>query len=177
MAVEHFMKADPVFAGWLERAAKEDYVFAKEALPSQINPSSEAELNAMAVVSAMRLYDLTGDESYLEDAASWAKSQMKCQQMSPRNDWKIPLRGFYWENHSHQRALAYYHGSQEHLLVQGLAMLLEAAPSHKDSPLWKESLQAYAEYYKAIVGITAPYGMLPAGVYEKGNTDYSTIYH
>ena len=177
MAVPHFEKTDPVFAGWCRRAALEDFDFALRRIDSQLNGENTAELSAMAVNAAMRLYRLTGETRYLDVAAERARTVMACQQLARRTEWALPLHGFFYENPARQRILAYYHQSQEHRPVQGLAMLLDAAPAHPDAPAWRAALAAAGDWYRETAGVMAPYGLLPAAIYETDNTDYSHIYH
>ena len=177
MAVPHFEKTDPVFARWCRLVAEEDFAFALRRIDSQLNEENTAELTAMAVTSAMRLYRLTGDAQYLDVAAERARTVMACQQLPRRTDWSMPLHGFFYEGKEHKRILAWYHQSQEHRLVQGLAMLLKAAPSHPEAPQWRASLAAAADWYRETADVMAPYGLLPAAVYELDNTDYSGLYH
>ena len=56
-------------------------------------------------------------------------------------------------------------------------MLLEAAPAHPDAPAWRAALAAAGDWYRETAGVMAPYGLLPAAIYETDNTDYSHIYH
>jgi hypothetical protein len=175
MAVPHFKTIDPVFARWCFNCAVEDFQFAIDKINDPAYQS--AELAALATVAAMRLYDITGDAGYLNRAAGFAKTVMACQQVERKESWKIPLRGFFYETTEKQRTLAYYHQSKEHLMVQGLAMLLAAAPNHTDAPLWKEACLAYSDYLHDIASVMQPYGVLPSAVYELDNTDYSNLYH
>jgi len=102
---------------------------------------------------------------------------MACQQMERRNDWSIPLHGFFFESRSKKRPLAYFHQSNEELIIQALTLLLKKAPDHHDASLWKNSCQAYADYLNDISKSVSPYGILPAAVYEVGNADFGGIYH
>ena len=61
----------------------------------------------------MRLYRLTQDVYYLDWATRLARTVMAGQQLEKRTDWKIPLRGFFYESSRKKRILAYYHQSQE----------------------------------------------------------------
>ncbi|WP_455624254.1 glycoside hydrolase family 9 protein [Parabacteroides sp.] len=177
LAVPHFEERDPVFARWCRNCAIEDFRFAMELLDTQRTDNNEAELSALATVTAMRLYRLTHDAQYLEQAAQLARTVMACQQLERRKDWSIPLHGFFYESTSKKRILAYYHQSKEHLLMEGLAMLLTDAPNHADAAQWKTACQAYADYLHDIAGKMEPYGLLPSAVYEVNNTDYSHLYH
>ena len=177
LAVKHFEDTDPVFARWCRNTAVEDFDFALERLEHSRNNSNEAELYALATVTAMRLYDMSGDSKYLDKAAELARTVMACQQTERRTDWAMPLRGFFYESQAKDRILAYYHQSQEQLFAQAMAMLLEAAPEHAEAPMWRQSAEAYADYLHDIADVMAPYGILPAAVYEIDNTDYSNLYH
>jgi len=168
MAVKHFEKLDPVFARWCRESAIADFEFAKQEFNSE-----KADINGMAVMSAMRLYDLTGDEQYIEYAAERARIVMACQDMNDHSDWTIPMKGFFYETPAKERTLTYYHQSHEFRMIQGLALLLQAQQTHADAQAWVASLQAYADYLKATAKVIEPYGLLPSAIYEVDNTDYS----
>ena len=177
MAVPHFEGLDPVFARWCRNAAVEDFDFAMRRIDAQLTAQNATELSAMAVVAAMRLYRLTGEDRYLAVAADRAKTVIAAQQAERRTEWTRPLHGFFYEGPGKERILAYYHQSQEHRPVQGLAMLLAAAPAHPDAPAWRAALQRAGDWYRETADVMAPYGILPAAIYEVGNTDYSNLYH
>lgn len=177
LAVKHFEHTDPVFARWCRNTAEEDFDFAMQRLAQSRTDNNESELYALATVTAMRLYNMSGNPKYLDKAAELARTVMACQQTERRTDWSRPLRGFFYESQAHERILAYYHQSQEHLFAQAMAMLLDVAPDHADSALWRESAEAYADYLRDISDIMPPYDILPAAVYEIDNTDYSNLYH
>lgn len=177
MAVRHFEEFDPVFARWCRNSATEDFRFAVEMLGTNKRGTNGVELSALTTVTAMQLYKLTNDPAYLDWAVRYARIVMACQQLDYRKDWSIPLRGFFFETTEKKRTLAYFHQCKEHLMLQGLAMLLAAAPNHKEAPQWKESCKAYADYLHAISHVMEPYGILPGAIYEINNTDYSNLYH
>lgn len=177
MGAPHFEKTDPVFYSWCRNAAVEDYGFAKEMLGTAVTKRNEAELYGLATMSAMRLYRLTGAKQYLDDAAAYARVVMDCQQRDKRSDWSIPLRGFFYESRSHERIMEYFHQSHEHVLLQGLTMLLKSAPDHADAPEWKAACTAYGEYLLAVRDVIAPYHIVPAAVYEINNAEFAGIYH
>jgi hypothetical protein len=178
MAVPHFRTFDPVFARWCQNVAIEDFQFAVEKIMTEEDGhTNKAELSALLTVAAMHVYRLTQDVKYLNQAAGFAKTVMACQQLERKKEWKMPLRGFFYETTEKKRILAYYHQSREHLMLQGLAMLLTDAPAHADAPQWKESCLAYSDYLREIASVMEPYGILPSAVYELDNTDYSNLYH
>ncbi|HMQ61541.1 MAG TPA: glycoside hydrolase family 9 protein [Flavilitoribacter sp.] len=177
LAAPFYATADPVFSHWCRRSAIEDFGFANELLGSAATDKNETELYAQAIVAAMQLYRLTKDRSYLDWAAQYAQVVMQCQQLERRSDWSIPLHGFFYESREKKRILEYFHRSNEPLMVEGLSMLLTDAPAHPDAPAWNVACRAYADYLHDIAEVMAPYGILPAAVYELDNADFSGIYH
>ncbi|WP_153797967.1 glycoside hydrolase family 9 protein [Foetidibacter luteolus] len=177
VAARMYQQQDKVFSALCRKAAIEDFKFASELLGMAANDRNETELYAGAMVSAMHLYRLTREQSYLDMAAQYAHVVMDGQQKERRTDWQMPLHGFFYESRSKKRILEYFHRSNEHLMVQGLSMLLLDAPNHPDAPLWKTSCQAYADYLHDISTAIAPYGILPAAVYELNNAEFAGIYH
>jgi hypothetical protein len=177
-AVPYFEPVDAVFARWCRNSAIENFKFADEAMSEKLGGKTpETDISALAMVTAIHLYRITGEQSYIDKAAYYANIVMGCQQLERRTDWAIPLRGFFYESRPKARILAYYHRSQEHLRIQGLAMLLTDAPNHADASKWKVSCKAYSDDLHAISKLIEPYGILPAAVYEVDNTDYSNFSH
>ncbi|MDA1119870.1 MAG: glycoside hydrolase family 9 protein [Bacteroidetes bacterium] len=177
MAVPLYQNEDPVFARWCRNSAIEDFKFANEMLGMFVTNKNEVELYSHALVSAMILYRITQEQSYLDWAVQYANVVMDCQQKERRNEWAVPLHGFFYESRKKERILEFFHRSNEELMVQGLSMLLTYAPNHRNAPDWKASCLAYADYLHDISKMISPYGILPAAVYELNNADFSGIYH
>ncbi|MCB0684982.1 MAG: glycoside hydrolase family 9 protein, partial [Saprospiraceae bacterium] len=177
LAAPLYKKSDPVFAEICYQAAIEDFDFANTLLTQAINDKNETEMYGRATVSAMHLYQLTGEEKYLNWAVQYARVIMACQQLERRSEWTLPLHGFFYESRKKNRILEYFHRSDEQLMIQGLAMLIESIPDHKEALAWKESCQAYRDYLKEIDDIISPYAILPAAIYELDNADFGGIYH
>ncbi len=178
LAAPFYEEFDPVFARWCRQSAIEDFGFAMElAGHTRSRKFQEVDFAGLVTVTAMRMYRLTGDQQYLDWAVQYADRIMACQQMEPRRDWSMPLRGFFWENSSHQRTRTYYHRSEEQYMMQALGMLLADAPMHANAPKWRASCEAYADYLRATADVMGPWGILPSAIYEVDNTDYSTFSH
>jgi hypothetical protein len=178
MAAPMFEELDPVFARWCRVCAIADFGFAEELLGRPWGRKyKEVDMAALVVTTAMHLYRLTGEEKYLDRATGYAKRMIDCQQLERRREWSMPLRGFFYEDAKRERIISYYHRSEEQLMIQGLSMLLADAPDHPDAGLWMESCRAYADYIRETAGVMAPYGILPAAIYETDNTDYSNFSH
>lgn len=176
-AVPFYINEDPVFANWCSRSAREDFAFANQLLGASVTEKNEADMYALALVSAMNMYRLTREQSYLDWAVQYAHVVMDCQQKERHTEWSIPLHGFFYESRKKKRILNYFHRSDEQLMVEGLSMLLTDVPSHPQAALWKASCQAYADYLHEISTEMKPYGILAAGVYKLDNADFAGIYH
>ncbi|MCQ2142085.1 MAG: glycoside hydrolase family 9 protein [Bacteroidales bacterium] len=171
-AAPFYANEDPVFARWLTNAAVQDFRFATEDFIGQSTQDF-----AFASVSAARLYNLTNESAYLDYAASYADGFLAALQKEPKSEWALPLRGFFYEDATCSRILAYYHQSQEHKPAQALSLLLKAAPTHPSATRWKAACEMMATYYIMTSDAMEPFGLSPAAIYEVGNTDYSTLYH
>jgi len=177
LAVPFFASIDPVFSDWCRKAAREDYDFAVENMGRVLNQKNETELYSSATVASMRLYQCTHEQRYLTNAVSYAKVIMECQQLERRKDWSIALHGFFYESRSKKCPLAFFHRSNEELMIEGLCLLLKNAPGHPDATKWMASCKAYADYIHDISKTVEPYEILPAAVYQLNNADFSGIYH
>lgn len=172
-----FFQEDSYFYEWCLRCAEEDFFFAQERLESSEDNSLMSERLALATAAGAMLYQRTKNTSYLDAAALRARQLSQCQQLQRRTDLSIPLHGFFFEDRSKSRPISFYHRSYEHFFMEGFLLLLQNAPEHPDVPLWHQCTAAYTDYIRETADVMAPYGILPAGVYELNNTDYSKISH
>jgi Glycosyl hydrolase family 9/Cellulase N-terminal ig-like domain len=177
MAAPYYASLDPVFSAWCRKAAIEDYKFATEMMGQEPNQKNETELYSIAAIAAMQLYQLTGKKDYLDDAVVHANVIMECQQIERHKDWSIPLHGFFYESRDKKCPLAFFHRSNEELMIQALCILLKNAPEHPNSSKWLVSCKAYADYILDISKTIEPYEILPAAVYQLNNADFGGIYH
>ncbi|MFH1568242.1 MAG: glycoside hydrolase family 9 protein [Gemmatimonadota bacterium] len=169
---------DPVFARWCLTCARQDFAFGLAALDQPADTrTEEVVLYAQAAIAAAQLHVTTGEPAYLDHGARFARVVLACQQRQARSDLALPLRGFFYEDRTHHRALAFFHRSYEHAPVEALCRLRAAAPDHPDAAAWSEGLELYGAYVRATAGLVPPYGLLPNAIYEVDNTDYSGLYH
>ena len=164
---------DAVFSRWLRLCAVEDYAFGL----SSFRETDSVTENAQAALCALSLYKLTDEAQYIDHAAAFARKVLACQQTEPRTDLNPPVCGYFYEDTGHTRPLAFFHNSSEQHLTECFTALLVAAPTHPDAPSWQRSLELSAQYFRLLSAYVPPYGIFPAGLYEVGNTDYSTLYH
>lgn len=175
-AVPHF-DWDPDFQARCLHCAIEDFDFAENIMDSTPDTSWESERLAIAVTTGAMLYHLTGEDRFLQATAVRARQLAQCQQQTVREDFAIPLSGYFYEDRRQTRPVVFYHRSTEQFYMDGYLRLLADAPNHPDAALWRGCVERYAGYLRAIARVMAPYGILPAGVYEVDNTDYSKFYH
>ena len=175
-----FQKEDPMYAALCARYAREDFAFGMEWMhqsPFQtFSFVTQLQMNAQAALSAITLYNAFGDASYLWQAARFARVVMRCQCMSPKEGFAIPLYGYFYETEAQTRVQAYFHRSYEHVAVEAIGALYLAAPTHEDAKQWRESLDAYAQYLLEMEKLT-PYGLCASYVYELDNADFANLYH
>src|SRR5690554_1000202 len=165
-----FKEYDDVFASWCLRAAKEDFDFAVDGYENDIytkrwGPLPDPQLCGAAVLAACELFTVTEDAKYIDYAAKFAKKILASQQRT-YPDWKIPLRGFFYEDETHSKLLTYEHRGHEQSPIHGLIRLCEVASNHKDKALWDEGIELYAEYILKTSNMVSPFNLLPAHVYE-----------
>ncbi|MBP3644806.1 MAG: glycoside hydrolase family 9 protein [Clostridia bacterium] len=164
---------DPVLSRYALRIAREDFGFAQsmssqgtDALPFNNDPgTADVKLYAAATSAAAELCR-AGLTEFEDVAARYAKLLMACQQ-TELPDWDKPIRGFFWCEKEHLIPWHHAHHSFEQYLTAGLATLCEILPEHPDHPLWMNALRLYCEYSKTAVQYSAPWCMLPEGVYHE----------
>lgn len=179
-AARVFRQEDPMYAKLCGRMAREDIEFGvqwvNKAPAQSFSFATQLQLNAQAALSLAELYQTFGENEQLERAACHARVVMRCQQADVPEGFSLPVYGYFYETVEKKREQTYFHRSYEHVPVQALCALLRLAPQHADAPLWRDSLVAYAQGMKAAVQVT-PYGLVPAGVYQLDNADFSNMYH
>lgn len=121
------------------------------------------------IIAGVELYNATQKQAYKDTALKMASYLIDTQE---RN--YIPgsnnLCGFLYEksdkkyiNHSIEGS-----GAHEHDQLIALGALCEAFPDHADWMKWYSAVAMYSEFYKKITANnTAPYNMLPGGIYSK----------
>lgn len=169
------LDCDPMLAQYLRRVAAEDYEFALEGFRKHgyggwINPyehtycTSECQFNATASWAASQLYRLTGERRYADDAARYGRYVLDCRQTEPLGEQG--LKGFFYRTPEKRSVIHFIHQSREQVMAQALTELCRTQPDHADCAEWHRAIVDYAGYLKALMHYTAPYGMLPSGIYR-----------
>jgi len=166
---------DPNMQDYLARIAIEDFGFAMEdhqktgyAVPKGGGHTlNTPESQYMATISwaASMIYKLTKEPYYAKIAAEYIKYTLDCQRKQPLTK-QSDLKGFFYRDKTHKVAIHYNHQSREQVYMQAMVLLCETQPNHSDHTKWVESIRLYGDYLKNIMKYTAPYGMLPSGVYR-----------
>ena len=163
---------DPVLSRYALGVAREDFGFAQAGSKGDVNlpfnndpGTADVKLYAAAVSVAAELCR-AGLQEFKEEAVRYARLLMECQQ-TDMPDWDKPIRGFFWCDRSHCIPWHHAHHSFEQYLTAGLCTLCELFPDHPDYPMWMNALRLYCEYSRTAAQFTAPWGMLPEGVYHE----------
>ncbi len=167
---------DPMLQEYLEKVAIEDFAFALQRHAEKgygefIYPyehsynTSESQYRATISWGAGMLYRLTGETFYADLAAEHIRYTLDCQQTEPLTK-ESDMRGFFYRDTTKRAIVHYNHQSREQVYMQALVLLCETQPQHPDRRRWEEAIRLYGGYLKKLMPYTAPYGMLPSGVYH-----------
>lgn len=164
-------------------AAKEDYAFAVEefnARGPRVSYQSEHTTNASvsqhyaaACWAAAQLYNITGEEQYAAYAAEYANKLLACQDTG---DAGLDLKGFFYRDETKSYIVHFSHQSREYIFIQALHAACAALPGHADKAKWESAMRLYGDYLKALMQYTAPYGMIPAGVFHESEAEDADIF-
>lgn len=165
------------------RAAKEDFLFAEKKFSrTGVEPahmyehtynSGLSQYYAVIVWAAANLYLACQEETYADKAAEYAGKLLACQETGEAG---LPFTGFFYRDESHSSIVHFNHQSREHQFVQALALLCRVLPKHPECRAWKAAIGRYADYQKAILGNTAPFGMIPAGIHRMDEPDDKELF-
>ena len=159
-------------------AAREDYHFALERfrekgveIPYMREHTANASVSqyyAAACWSAAQIFQATGDSDYVALCAEFADKLLACQDTG---DAGLELKGFFYRDESKTEIVHFSHQSREYIFVQALEAACTALPDHPGKPRWEAALRLYGSYLKGLMQYTAPYGMIPAGVYAESEAE------
>ena len=156
----------------LAHAAREDYdyalaIYEREGIGTYPHimehtyNTSPSQYHATMSWSATELFLLTGEARYSKTAADAIGFVLDCQEEQGA------MPGYFYRDKTRKSIVHYIHQSREALYLQALISLCESQPRHKDYARWKRSIRLYGNYLKRLLPYTAPYGMIPSGVYQK----------
>ena len=166
----------------LEQAAVEDFQFALDKfehcgydhfphIMEHTYNTSPSLYHATMSWAASQLFMLTGNKRYGEIAVSSIGYAMECQE----GEGVCP--GYFYRDKTRKSIVHFIHQSREQLFMQALISLCESQPKHEEFGRWMRSIRLYANYLKGIFQYTAPYGMMPSGVYQTEEYADSAGFH
>ena len=166
----------------LEQAAVEDFQFALDKfehcgyddfphIMEHTYNTSPSLYHATMSWAASQLFMLTGNKRYGEIAVSSIGYAMECQE----GEGVCP--GYFYRDKTRKSIVHFIHQSREQLFMQALISLCESQPKHEEFGRWMRSIRLYANYLKGIFQYTAPYGMMPSGVYQAEEYADSAGFH
>lgn len=178
LGAQELRAEDPAYADYCLKTAIADFAAAEEAWKQAEGGQDEdkrslfhrsvnepVKLYAMACAAAACIAG-AGEEEWLEKSAGYARELMACQQWETP-DWDVPLSGFFWKEQAHLTPSHHSHHSFEQFLTFGVSELLRLSPRHPDAAAWEKTMRLYCGYGKAAARFTAPWYMLPEGVYHE----------
>ncbi len=165
-----FQKIDAIYANWCLRIAKIDYEegikgYEKGLYTIRWGKSIDVMVAGVAAQVVSKLYTITKDVKYVEEARHFGKLILACQAQELPN-WEKPLVGFFYEDVKHEHILTFEHRGHEQTPIQGLASLCETFTNHPDYFLWMKGIRLYGEYIKQTIQYTHPYQFVPAQIYQ-----------
>ncbi len=170
------MDKDPMFREKLTRIAKEDFDFALERFAEvgynefpifweHSYNTSESQFMATASWAASVLFQLTNNKYYADKAVELINYTLDCQRTKPLQD-KNQTKGFFYRDKSKKVIVHFNHQSREQVYMQALTLLCQTQPNHKNFKTWENSIRMYGDYLKSCMEYTAPYGLVPNGIYN-----------
>lgn len=167
---------DPMMQDYLLRMARADFAFAEEKFArdgydrfrfpyEHCYNTSHSQWMATVSWAASQLYRLTGEDFYAGKAVEAARYVLECQETEAVGGG---LRGFFYRDTDRRSIVHYIHQSREQVYMQALTELCLTQPSHPDRARWEGAVRLFGDYLKALMAYTAPYGMIPSGVYAAG---------
>ena len=123
---------------------------------------SLSQYYAAAAIASSRLYTITGDKWFADIASESIDYVLKCQEAGD----KAPLRGFFYRDDTKSAIVHFSHQSRDYIFAMALDEACHALKSCCDVSKWEASLRLHGEYFKSLMQYTAPYGMIPAGLFH-----------
>lgn len=168
--------ADGPLRTGLRQAAIEDFDFAldkfrKEGFDTFTQPyehtysTSNSLYYATISLAAAQLYRLSGEKRYADIAIEMIEPVLACQHTEPIG--KLGFRGFFYRDSSRRSLVHSIHQSREHIIPQALVAICDIAPADDISSRCRRAVELYGDYLKMLMYATAPYAMIPSGIYRE----------
>lgn len=164
---------DPALSTYLRKVAIEDFDLAMEKfrkdgfdefiyLYEHTYNTPPSQYMATISWAASQLYQLTKDAKYAQLASEYIQYTMDCQEKTPLANG---MRGYFYRDTTKISTVHYIHQSREQIYMLAFKALCDMQPDHPSFEKWAEAIALHGEYIKSLMPCTAPYGMIPSGVY------------
>lgn len=169
---------DPMLKENLRKVAKEDFAFARKRFDSlsfgemsgggggdHAAMASNSQYSANISFAASLLYQCTGEKYYAGQAAKAIEYTLQCQRTEPLGD-KDKISGFFYRDLTKKSIVHFVHQSRDAVFMRALVTLCETQPNNPDYERWVSAIKSYGSYLKKIMQYSAPYGLVPSGVWN-----------
>ncbi len=160
-AARAFADSDKPFSDRCLNAAEADFGFALAQLREP-----NVEVASAGVQAGSELFRATQRRDFADKAVELADVLLSSQERHRQTNWSLPLAGFFHRSPRQDAPSHYSHRSHEQAPVVALADLCELLPDHPKWIEWYAAVALYAEYLRATAEVTAPYHLLPAGIWR-----------
>ena len=165
----------------LAKAAAEDFHFAEDKfhrdgydhfphIMEHVYNVSPSLFQTTMSWAATQLYILTNESRYAQQAAKYISYVLKSQVKGEQG-------GYFCRDTTLRIPVHFIHQSRDQLFAQSLIALCLSQPGHSSAGEWRAALQHYAAYLKRLMPYTAPYGMVPSGIYHTAEYADSAGFH
>lgn len=174
----HFANIDKIYAEFLKRCAIEDFDFAIDQYKNNIYTVRWGKPIECVVVGSMlsaasTLYQLTNNQKYIDISIEYYENIINCQETEK------DIKGYFYEDLEHRFILSYEHRGHEQSPIEGLVNLFNILNDDYTTQKRKikKSLELYRDYIIKTAVYSAPYDVIPAGVYNIDKVNLAHFTH
>ena len=157
-----FRASDPYFADWCLRSAVRDFGFGMDRRKDEKECWSQD--CGVVLLAASALSDATNEDDYLHQAEPYARSLLACQQIAPVGN-AFQLSGYFNKDEKSGRPLS-FGNEREHTVGLGLMRFAQRTKNEALRAECTAAVRRYCEYLRAMAKVNAPYGVVPAYIYD-----------
>lgn len=173
-----FREIDKKYADFLRRTSIEDFYFALDQYKNDIytvrwGRPIECVVVGSMLTAAASLYKLTLDTKYIDISLEYYDRIIDCQEQEKE------VKGYFYEDKKHKYILSYEHRGHEQSPIEGLVSLYQILEEGRiEKRKIKKALDLYRDYIVKTTVYTAPFDVIPAGVYNinKVNFEHFTLF-
>lgn len=187
LGAEAFAQTDPDYARFCAKIAADDYRLGKQkwesvdsgprvyahakGQPFDNCDTIDPQVCSTGAIVAAKLFTLTGEGCYQQDAVRFTQRLLSCQQQEFAQE-TAPMVGFFWQDRDRDLAWHHYHLAYSQLPETALETMCRVFPEDSNYMDWYAALTMSASYYRKLHSYSAPYGMIPAGLYHESEGQF-----